>query len=358
MLFELDLAEREAYELIEKGIGELVFRDEKKRFDRFIKFEVLNSDKIDSKQKDELINQILNMGRKQEYDLKDVRKKMQIADKKLAIGLDSIKDMSVDVDAIAKSMKNVEALAALNVGLELANIAVSVAGFVIIAGKLNKLSAEVHEISSKLDKVADVLKNEKLETCQKLIMKFNAVTDKVKNKEPINVDALQELIIDMRAFISGMVANINDESLETGVSLRIINTLLPAYTLLVCEHLDRYYFAKENVPANYEMFVSLFDELTTKQFIEKMEDYFMLDLGMNNLDMTDAVNTQLLMIINDRTQIDDQLEILKELKTEERVVSYRASIEAAINEYISKIIPNLSEQTGIDEATCKEVLLR
>ena len=357
MLLNLEVAEREAYQIIEKGFAEIVFRDENKRFDRMIKFAVENSDKIDSDKKDELLKQVKKMVQKQSYDVREVRNMLNKADKKMAVALDSLKDVAVNVDAIAESMKGIEALASINIGLQLVNIAVNVAGFVIIANKLNKLSAEVKEISDKLGHISDVQKNEKIETCQVLIMKFNAVTDKVKTKSNINLDELQNLVIEMRAFLSSMISNLNDEALGADVILQIINTLMPAYTLLVCEHLDRYHFANGTVPTNYGMFVSLFDEFFTKQFSEKLEDYYMFEVGLSQLATTDAVNAQILMALNAKTQVEDQLVILEELKTKENIMNYRASMEAAINEYISKIIPDLAESTGLDEQTCREVLL-
>lgn len=354
----LDVPEREAYELVEKGFGEVVFRDGAKKFDRFIKCGVLESDGIDKGQKDELIKNLKNMIQNKDHDLKDVRKALQIADKKAALADRNFKDMAANVDALADGIKNLDKMAALNIGLDLVNIAVDVAGFVIIANKINCLSSEINDISKKIDQVLTLQKTEKYESCQKLLMRFNSFTDSVKHDDNVDMGVLENLIIDMRAFISGMIMNLINGGLMMEDVLPMINLLLPAYTLLVCEHLDRYYFKNEDLPSNYEMFISLYDEMLTQQFIEKLEDYYMFNIRLNHLDMTDAVNTQILMFINEKTQIEDQLTILKELKTKEKVLNYRAAVEEAINRYIEDVLPELSERTGITETVCREVLLK
>ena len=160
----------------------------------------------------------------------------------------------------------------------------------------------------------------------------------------------------MRAFVSEMLRDLSDEVFEKEVILEIINTLMPAYTILFCEYLDRYYFEKQKEPANYDMFISLYDELVESDFVQKLEDYYFLDMKMHNIDVIDIINAQMLLGLNGRVQVEDQLEILKTLKTEENVKEFERDLDNYVREEIEEKISEISGLLNVSEDKCRETL--
>lgn len=70
---------------------------------------------------------------------------------------------------------------------------------------------------------------------------------------------------------------IHDEKLKEELVLKIIYTLMPAYTSLFNEYVRIYFFAKHTTPLNYKRFMDLYAELEIEGFRERLEHYFFLE---------------------------------------------------------------------------------
>ena len=246
-------------------------------------------------------------------------------------GLDpSLKDISCSIDELAGAMNIANISSFVNIGLSCVNLAVSVAGFVMISNQLNELSADVKQVLHTVEKIANVQKNNLLAEYQKLIMRFNSMSEKIGLNEPVSMDEMETLIIDMRAYISEMVMNLADDAIETEVVLKVINALLPAYTQLFHEFLKRYYYSKEKLPANYNMFLDLYREMDSEKFRRTVEEFLFVNEGRYSMDVFELTNVQMLIGVNHRVQIEDQAELLQSLKTKENIEAY----EKKLDEYV------------------------
>jgi hypothetical protein len=163
-------------------------------------------------------------------------------------------------------------------------------------------------------------------------MLYNQMSGKLEANDQINLDELEKLLISMKAFLSAMVRNMNERALQEEVLLEIVYTMIPAYTSLLCEFVKSYYFVKQSNSPNYPMFLAIYDELESSQFRESMFDYYMLDKKMKNLDVIDILNAQALLGINGRVQVEDELELVQMLGTEEKYVEF----DHKINEYVKE----------------------
>lgn len=339
----------------QKGFVEIMLRRKDAKFSEIVR--VLPEALIDNKDNTkEITAKLLELGKDVNKNIKDVRKEMNNVKTGIGDLTNIAKDMAMQVEDLFDMTECVQALSYLNTGLALANIAVDVTGFAMLSMKLDTLGKEVHNIDVKLDKLADANKHEKIADFQKLIMQFNSISTKIRDKEGVEPDSIENLLIKMRAFVSEMLRDLSDEVFEKEVILEIINTLMPAYTILFCEYLDRYYFEKQKEPANYDMFISLYDELVESNFVQKLEDYYFLDMKMHNIDVIDIINAQMLLGLNGRVQVEDQLEILKTLKTEENVKEFERDLDNYVREEIGEKISEISGLLNVSEDKCRETL--
>ena len=275
-------------------------------------------------------------GETKAFDLVDVRSALRNTNRDIKSLSLTCKNMSVQVDQIYKSVKSVQSLAYLNTGLGLANIAVNVAGFVMVSNKLNILSSEVQRMSSRLNQVVTLMKHEIIGKFQRLTMLYNQMAAKLDSNEQIDLDELERLIIEMRSFLSEMVLNLNEKALQEEVLLEIVYTLIPAYTSLLCEFVKSYYFMKQNNSPNYQMFLNLYNELEESHFRQCLFDYYMLNKKLNNIDVIDILNAQSLIGINGRVQVEDQLSLVQVLGTVNKLNEFECQVDAFVKEQVQQ----------------------
>lgn len=332
---------------------EVVSRREDGRIGDLIRVTAQNLEKDNND--NQLANAAMNAIRKTNKGLADVRKEMG----SLSNGIDKLssnmKDMASQVDSIFSSVECVKTLSYLNTGLSLANIAVDVAGFAMIAVMLNNLDKKIQVLDFKLDKLVVERRNEKIKEFQKLIMRFNTMKDCI-TKDNVDMKEMETLIFDLRAFISEMIRNMQESVFEEEIVLNIINTLMPTYTILFCEYLDRYFFENKTTPPNYEMFMNLYDEINNSNFKQKLEDYFFFEEKMHSIDVLDTINAQMLLGINGRVQVEDQLEILKKFETREAIEEFDRKLDEIAYQEAEATIPEMAKIFNVDENKCREAL--
>ena len=328
------LVERQAVPaLMNNQMLEIVTRNAEAKYKPFIKAYFPEGGQKAS----ELARQLFGTG--SPANMEEVRGAMRSVRRNLNSVSATCKNMSLQVDQIYKAVGSVQKLAYLNAGLSLVNIGVTVAGFAIISSKLNALSSEVQRLSHRLNQIAAILKNNIISRFQTLTMLYNQMSGKLSKNQNIDVDALEKLIIDMRAFLSEMVRDLNEQALQEEVLLEIVYTLVPAYTSLLCEFVKLYYYLHSENSPNYTMFLSLYDELENSSFRQHLFDYYMLDRKLPNLDVIDILNAQSLLGINGKVQVEDELSLVQVFETPEKynrfnkevadLVKARAQIAAA-----------------------------
>lgn len=346
-----------ADEVLKKGIAEIALRRADAKFKAMVKCGVHGAPVAGDTVPQKIISNLMKLSNQNTYSQNQVSKALRIVDKNTKALAAVTKNMAVSVDSIYQMTNAVMNVSYLNAGISMANLAVDAAGFVIVTEKLNVLSSEVQEISVKIDRIVNVQKNEKISKCQKLIMQCKTMATKIKDQDSVDLDALEALIIDLRAFISDMMRNLNDNALSEDVVLRIVFTLLPAYTCLFSDFVQRYYYQKNSIPVNYDSFLSLYDELGTDNFIQTVENYYFLEQNKHAAEVVDILNAGRLLALNGKVQVEDQLALMRALETRENVILFDKEIKRHVEKRIAGMIPELAQECGLDEAECKKYLL-
>ena len=356
VVLEMLVKKSVADEVNQKGLAEIALRRADAKFKAMVKCRILgdavSSDDISQR----VASSAMQLSIPGTNSMESIRGMIRAFEKGLGNQVTMLtattKNMALQVDGIYSMTSSVRSLSYLNTGISMANLAVDVAGFIVVNAKLNTLNSEVQLVADNINKLANVQKNEKISDCQKLIMRFNSMSAKIQSGDPVSLDDLENLIIDMRAYISEMILNLHDESLGIELVLKIIFSLLPAYTLLFGEFTKRYYYEKQSLPANYKMFLNLYDELESVNFRGKLHDYYFLEKKRHSQEVLDILNTQTLLGLNGRVQIEDITSMLQILETQEKVEAFDQGLDRLVCSWTKERVPLIAKNSGVSEEEC------
>lgn len=334
---ELLIAQPIAKELQQKGLAELVLRHTDAKYRAFVKCMIPNS----SAHAEEKIASLLHESEKQ-LGISDLRNYFARFDRNSSTWTNELKQLAMRADDLVSKTSILRSLSFLNIGLELANIAVDAHGFKMIASRISSLKSDIQEIAERLDQLIAIKENEKLSTSQNLFMHFNSMLDKLDQNKYIDLDDLEDLIIDFRSFIDEMICSLAQETMNPEITLHIIYTLMPGYTVLLGEFLKLYYFANQTSPSNYELFMSLYDELDKSVIRQKIFDYYMLEKQMSSFDVIDIMNTHFLLGVAGRTQIEQEMDLVRPLGTKEKFEEFEKEQDNAIQDQIANVLATAS----------------
>ena len=74
------------------------------------------------------------------------------------------------------------------------NIAVDIAGFIMIAKKMDGLKAEVEKLATSVEQLKDITIENIRSECEKLSLDYNSFATKIHDEDPIERDKLEEFL--------------------------------------------------------------------------------------------------------------------------------------------------------------------
>jgi len=313
----LNLPAELAAEINEKGLAEIVFRRKDKKFREFIKAKIANSNASS-----ETAQQI----------------------------------MQATAGNAAKLTQAVAALQFVQIGLQAANIAVDIAGFIYIAKQMEGLSRQLESIADEISKVKEIQIAEIREDCEMLRMDFNSFADKIQNGRKINTDVLENYLKRSRSFIGKLVQLMLNDTIDTECILNMIYTIIPAYTSLLCVFLRAYYYEEKSTPQNYETFLEVFSELNSKKFRSAVQEYYLVDKDFSYSDVVSILNVQTTTLFNERLEIDDQLQLIEAFGDDETYRRFEEALEAAAKKEIIDRADEIADKCGQYANECRQIL--
>lgn len=316
----------------QNGIAEIVMRQQKAKIKAMIKTKVLNNG-LNEKEAQKAMNAVGKM-MQSSLKAKDVNGALHAAGNLMNM-TDNMRNMAGQVDTIFNGMKVIQGLQYLNVGMDVANLAVNVAGLVIICNKLNEIRGEVSALSKK---ITDMKLGDIQEQYLKFSGYFEIVSRKLEDGDEINYDELDTQLHDIMAYLSKLTLYYENNTLSSEELLNLMSALLPMYTALLNIFLINFYFEKEKLPTNFDSYTSIYDKLSSPTFGKLTFDYCFLEKNMSSIDARDATNATLLLTINNFSQIVDQVTILKELKTKENFEMYTNALNENARTQVNQIL--------------------
>ena len=318
------LVEKEfADEISRKQIAEIAFRRADAKFRAMVKCNVIGEGVLASPTNEKLSDLLKGNG----HIDKELHLTRQGIDRLLneikgvntsISSLRQFEDMSIQVDGLYKMSKTVMSISYLNTGISLANMAVSIAGFIAIDKKITQLSNELCILSNKLAQALEMQRINLEGEYIGIIQRYKSIAVRLKKGRSVDLDKMETLIQDIYTYLYKVSRNMFVETLDTGIALTMIYTLLPLFSVLVNEFTKQFYFIESELPGEYDLWMGLYDTLSTEDYLLHLQDYYFLEKKQTSLAVLDIVNAHLLLALNAKQNTEDQVKMLKALANKER----------------------------------------
>ena len=273
-------------------------------------------------------------------------------------GLSSnIKNLSTQFGRVFQDAKVLKTISFVNTGLNVANLVVNVAGFIIIAKKLNDLDAKItkdlESLSAKVDKLIANTTNEHYSKWHKLILDYNNVADYI---DETSLKEIGELLSETRSFFTLLLADYHQNIVDGDICLEMLTGLLPVYTSLLDLYIVKHYTAKQSLPNNYEQFMSVYEDVLASSVLAKMTDLLFIDKQLNWNVTQHAVDSYVCSVINYATRIQDRTKLIQFFETEAKLKAYDERVKQHVEEEAMSYADEIAEDLGISSSECKRVM--
>ena len=273
-------------------------------------------------------------------------------------GLSSnIKNLSTQFGRVFQDAKVLKTISFVNTGLNVANLVVNVAGFIIIAKKLNDLDAKItkdlESLSAKVDKLIANTTNEHYSKWHKLILDYNNVADYI---DETSLKEIGELLSETRSFFTLLLADYHQNIVDGDICLEMLTGLLPVYTSLLDLYIVKHYTAKQSLPNNYEQFMSVYEDVLASSVLAKMTDLLFIDKQLNWNVTQHAVDSYVCSVINYATRIQDRTKLIQFFETEAKLKAYDERVKQHVGEEAMSYADEIAEDLGISSSECKRVM--
>lgn len=357
-ILNLIVDESLASEIEKKGLAEIVTRRTNAQFSTFTKCIIARCDEKVVDKVSSYSNQLLQKNSMYSVSTGELNSILNSIDKgilkshgRISDISNQLKDLSTSVDSLHIDTNALMKSTHLLTGINLANLAVNVSGFVIIGYKMNELQVAINRNTQLIMDLKVIEQNKLISRFESLIHRYNSFADKIKRSESINYDSLDNLLSDMHTFCGGLINNIVLKTMDTDLLLKLLFSMIPAYTCLFSEYLIISKYEKGMIPTNYESYLSIYDRLISPQLCDVLHDFYYFDLNYSNRDTIINQNIQNLLVINNLTELLDLVKMIETLdkKQFEQIDEITKTIALRT---IEPELPNLSLMTGISQEEC------
>ena len=207
----------------------------------------------------------------------------------------------------------------------------------------------------KLDQLKDIELDKIHSTFHHLAMRFNSLSAKRRDRDEVDRDTLEEYLRDTNAFIRDRLMRAVQKGTfdkeTTEQLLAMIWTLLPSYTLILCDFERSYYFEKHRIHDNHKTYMNLYEELQSEAFTARVHDHMFLEQKMHAEDALIAVTLQKILVNEQLIAVHDQMTLAQETGTEEEYMILDDIISESVRDYAQELV----RQNAAEED--KEILL-
>lgn len=231
-----------------------------------------------------------------------------------------VKQLSSYAETLCSNMQAVQALSAVSTALSAANLCATAAGFAIMNYKLDKISSDIKDMQVKVNQLAEKKDIDTITGFEKLISRYSELLDAERRQSDVPEKEYHDLTTEVFHYIktlySYFMQNVIDDKnavLEAMLSLTaILSHLLIKYDAV-------YYYAHKSVLAHgkrwhsdHDKWLGIFDQLCAKPFMDKLQDYFFLELGLSQRDSSEALSAVFFALTNERVKVLDNMTLIEQ----------------------------------------------
>ena len=268
-----------------------------------------------------------------------VRREVKNVGKDVKKVLEITKDMSVNIDKIAQGMNVVQSLSILNTAMSAVNLGVSIAGFIAVNKKLDKLKNEIEEIHRVVLDVKNIQVLEIFNTGAELVSKTKDLLQHIQDSD-CQLKDYENLLGQYRDYLRKMKDYISQGSVSYEKAYKIVMYLLPIYAEILNKYIVESYYAKNRFPEIiYSTHLDTIVTFAEPQFMEQFFDYVFLDCGKTKKIAEEAQEVHVLLVGNAYTQVEDTKGLVLALPDKESYLTLQDLIKKEAHSRVDNLLP-------------------
>lgn len=297
------------------GILEIVMRDKKKKFSAFQKLVINNSPEGDAKQ---LLQNAINV----------MNKNNALTEKSLSM------------------LKNVTKLQQLNLIFGALNLCATCVGFAIMYAKLDKMSGQINQVMGTVKEGQDIAANYEF---HKVLSEHANMLDARKTQKYYTEEQMRQLVDDEYNVLNMLIEGFMKDHTADVENLIVSIYSMASMLAVSLRYFDELYYLnnKEAIGdgdvwhSSHDNWTGVFKKLESDEFIEKIQDHGVFDLGLSMFE-TDVYYLNLLDQVKEMEEtVADNQQLIMEFGDADLM----AAFEAYVNQNVSGAIKDAFEQT-------------
>ena len=278
-----------------------------------------------------------------------VRRAVKEVSGKVDILTDVVKDMSVHVESIANGMQIMQKVSFLNTGLSLVNTGVSVATFIVVNKKLNEIQATLNTLADTVDKIYKIEVANIISETSNLISRFKSFQMHYEDGD-LDYRNMYILLSDTKSQIEKLINLSLSEALPFDFANELIYKMLPVYSESLTFYLEYYYKNKGTIESSgVEYFQNIYNELLQENYINRFEDYLIIDKDYNDRDSSLLLTEQKYIIANYFTGVSDTRELIENTDSYDEYIKLQKCIDDTVLYEINDELDNYKKLKVFDD---------
>ena len=216
------------------------------------------------------------------------------------------------LDALDKLLntKNLANLGKFNIALDALNMVATIASTIIICSELSSIRDQVDELKDSVDKLKDMqFEVDIARPCREMLDEYKIISNKLERNSSVSEGELVKLIRDLNSYLITLY-NLRDKC-DLHAVLDMIFSLLPVYSNCIMIYYEKFYDAEQERHPLHDSWMSVYDKLSSYSFIDQVQDYMFIDQHQTNAQVNEYLNCQRLIVSGFKNNINQLLEDLK-----------------------------------------------
>lgn len=309
------------------GILEIAMRDKKKKFSAFQKIVINNSPEGEPRQL--LQNALAAMNKN-----------------------NALKEKSISM------LKNITKLQQLNLIFGALNLCATCVGFAIMYAKLDKMSGQINKIMGTVKEGQDIAANYEF---HKVLSEHANMLDARKTQKYYTEEQMRQLVDDEYNVLQMLIEGFMKEHTVDMENLIVSIYSMASMLAVSLRYFDELYYLnnKEAIGdgdvwhSSHDNWTGIFKKLKSNEFIEKIQDHAVFDLGLSMFE-ADVYYLNLLDQVKDMEEtVADNQQLILEFGDADLMTAF----ESYVNQDVSEAIKEAFEQTkgAMEDAEVVEV---
>ena len=278
-----------------------------------------------------------------------------------------IQENNLSLDSLLRNTQILSGLGYANMALSAVNLCATCAGFVIIYKKMQQISSEINQHLSQLDETVrksfDIDHQFKLD---KVLADHNDMLDSMKRQQPYSERDMRRLVDSEHRMIMLLINTLKaDVSNDQGTLIISLFSLMGMFTASLCYFDEIYYFNNPQCHGyanpwhtSHDSWMGVYETMCDEWFIEKLQDYSILELGLRTWDADVLYLSMLERVVDAKMEVEDNQILIVAFGSKGALQRYRELSKKDVVSTIHNAYREAADDTEEADKAVEEALQR